>query len=168
MFSFHANTLSCKGFHAFKRPDSFWKSVLSRIEIRIFELFLFFHDLCVQHPLLFLGQRASINTDCLLRKFIYFSLVFRLCGGLLLFSLLCCLRDSYRLFVILGCLEIEVDICLYATDLVIRFTVYHINQVIATCKLNTNCISFMQHRVISQFVLKAKRFVNISTKLTLL
>jgi hypothetical protein len=101
--------------------------MFSRVKIGIFVLFLFFYDLRVQQLLLFLGECASINTDCLLGEFVNFSLVFRLCRGCLLLSLLLRLWDSYWLLVVLGCLKIKVDICLYATDLIIWLTVNNVN-----------------------------------------
>ena len=130
--------------------------MLPRVEVRVFVLLFFFHDVLEQHLLLFLGQRASVNADGLLGEFLHFGLVLLLDCRSLLLPLLLPPRDRRRFFVVLGRLEVEVDIGLHTADLVIRLAIDHVNQIVAARKLNADRVSLVQHRVVSQFILQTK------------
>ena len=133
------------------------KSVLSRIKI-IFN-FLFSLLLNKQVFLLFLSQRFTIKSDILALK------LFNFLFGFFFFvngEVRALLGELWSLlFIIMRRSEIDFDVSLDNTDLIIRFALNYIDQVISALIIDVNCVSFHQARVVSKFLFKTTSIICI-------
>ena len=127
------------------------KAVLAWVEVRVFSLFIFLH-LCEKLLFLLFRQLLSVNSLVLLFKLSNLLLILLLffcphhAAGLL--SQLGC-----RLYVVFGCCEVHVDVCLNATDLVIWLGLQNVNQIVPPRILDVDRAALMQHRIVSQLLL---------------
>ena len=127
------------------------EAMASRVKFWVLS-FLFFFHLLDNLALLLLRELFAIYTSVLSCDWGQtFSVLFFLYSSLLRRCLLLHLR---RFNIILGCFEVELNVCLNTANLVIRSTLLDLNSIVTTTILDVNCVPFKEHRVMSQFLLE--------------
>ena len=67
------------------------------------------------------------------------------------------LLNLWRLDIVLGCIEIDLNVRLNATDLIVRLRVHDVDRVVTASILNVNRVTFVKDRVMCQLLLQATK-----------